>query len=104
LPDCFEIIGVDNVLIGLLMTQLNIGVGEAAVITYALYEKSDITCFIDDKRARNIAKSLHLKISGSIGILMKMEKKGLISSAYEEALKLFNAGFHLSNKLLDQLK
>lgn len=40
----------------------------------------------------------------SIGILMKMEEKGLIKSAYEEVLKLKEKGFYISNEIIESLK
>lgn len=84
LPGCSEIIEFQHELVESFRKQRNIGSGEASVIIYALNSKENIICFIDEQRARKIAKKHRLKISGTIGILMKMEEKGLILSAYEE--------------------
>lgn|GEM_PF-1548294 len=103
LPGCCEIIKVDYSSVESLKTQRNIGSGEASVIIYSLSLGDKITCFIDEQKARKIAKERHLKVSGTIGILMRMEEKNLISSAYEETLVLKEKGFHISDKILEDL-
>jgi predicted nucleic acid-binding protein len=103
LPDCCEIIKVDYSSVESLKAQRNIGSGEASVIIYSLNIGDKITCFIDEQKARKIAKDRNLKVSGTIGILMRMEEKNLISSAYEETLVLKEKGFHISDKILEDL-
>ena len=104
LPGCSEIIEVKHELVESFQHRMNIGRGEASVIVYSLNSREKTICFIDEQRARKIAKNNHLRISGTIGILMKMEEKGLILSAYEEALQLKNKGFHVSNQIIENLK
>ena len=84
--------------------RMNIGSGEASVIVYSLNSREDTICFIDEQRARKIAKNNRLRVSGTIGILMKMEEKGLILSAYEEVLQLKDKGFHISYQIIENLK
>jgi predicted nucleic acid-binding protein len=55
-----------------------LGRGELAVI--ALGVDSGIRVIIDDSKARKVAEALGLKLSGTIGVLMKAEAIGLISS------------------------
>ena len=77
LPGCSKIIEFQHELVESFRKQMNIGSGEASVIVFALNSKENIICFIDEQRARKIAKKHQLKVSGTIGILMKMEEKGL---------------------------
>ena len=77
LPGCSEIIEVKDELVESFRKRMNIGTGEASVIFCSLKSKKDMICFIDEQRARKIAKKHRLKVSGTIGILMKMEEKGL---------------------------
>ncbi len=53
--------------------------GEAEAICLALEKKARL-CLIDDKDGRIIAQSNNLPITGTLGILLKAKKTGLISS------------------------
>ena len=53
--------------------------GEAEAICLALEKKAKL-CLIDDKDGRIIAQSNNLPITGTLGILLKAKKSGLISS------------------------
>jgi len=53
--------------------------GEAEAICLALEMKAKL-CLIDDKDGRIIAQSNNLPITGTLGILLKAKKTGLISS------------------------
>jgi len=44
-----------------------------------------------------------LIISGSIGVLLKAEKLGLIDSAFKKAQELKDKGFYVSDELLGKL-
>jgi predicted nucleic acid-binding protein len=102
-PDlpCLSMRPVQSRLTNLLVQELSLGKGESEVI--ALGVESGIRVIIDDSKARKIAESLGLKVVGTIGILLKAEAMGLISSAYQEAIKLKKIGFYLSDELLDKL-
>jgi predicted nucleic acid-binding protein len=47
--------------------------------------------------------NLGLKITGTIGILLKAESLALIDSAYDKAKELRDKGFYISDQLLDSL-
>lgn len=102
-PDfpCLSIRQVQSRLTNLLKLELGLGNGESEVI--AMGVDSGIRVIIDDAKARRVAESLGLNVVGTIGILLKAETMGLVSSAYEEALKLKKAGFYVSDKLLARL-
>jgi len=100
--NCIEVIKVEDSLEKLLMEELNLGKGESEVIAYAYENK--IKVVIDDLRARKTAEKLGLRVTGTIGILCKAQKSGLIISAYDEIVKLRQEGFRVSDKILSELK
>jgi hypothetical protein len=102
-PDlpCLTIRPVQSRLTNLFVQELSLGKGESEVIALAV--ETGIRAIIDDSKARKIAESLGLKVVGTIGILLKAEATGLISSAYQEAIKLKKIGFYLSDELLNKL-
>ncbi|MFH1672557.1 MAG: DUF3368 domain-containing protein [Pseudomonadota bacterium] len=83
---CCSIRKVESTLIKLLKTNLNLGKGESEVI--ALAHQTGLVVIIDDLKARNAAENMGLKVTGTIGILLKAEKLKLIDSAYNKAEEL----------------
>lgn len=99
--DCYKTKKVNSPLVKLLVSELNLGKGEAEVI--ALSSETGIKTIIDDLKARQIAEKMGLTVTGTIGILIKAEKAGFINSAYDRVKELKEKGFYVSNKLLDNL-
>ena len=66
--------------------------------------KAKNRALIDDLRARKIAGQLGIVFSGSLGVLLKAEKLGLIGSAYKKALELSSKGFYISDRILEDIK
>ena len=99
---CVEIVDVYSKLIAVLTEELNLGLGEAETIAYA-YEHNT-RAVIDDARARKVAAKLGVKLTGTIGLLMKAEDKGLIESSYNTALDLRKIGFHILDSIIEELK
>jgi len=85
----------------LLRTDLNLGQGEAEVI--ALASQSGLKVIMDDSKARRVAENMGLKMTGTIGVLIKAEKLGLIESAYNKAKELREKGFYVSEELLEDI-
>ena len=85
----------------LLVSDLNLGKGESEVI--ALGRETGMRIIIDDLKARKVAETLELNVTGTIGILLKAEKLGLIDSAYNKARELRDKGFYVSGQLLDDI-
>lgn len=81
-------------------TQL--GLGEAETIAYA-YERN-MRAVIDDARARKVAAKLGVKLTRTIGLLMKAEEKGLVESSSKTALELRKVGFRISDGIIEELK
>ncbi len=100
--DCYIVKEVKNPLVRLLISELNLGKGESEVI--ALASETGIKTIIDDLKARQVAEKLGIKVTGTIGILIKAEKARLINNAYEKAKELREKGFYVSDELLDEIK
>ncbi len=99
--NCYSIGKSGSQLVELLVGELNLGRGEAEVI--ALASKTGLKTIIDDRKARQVAEKLGLKVTGTIGILLKAEKLGVINSAHEKAKELREKGFYVSSELLDDI-
>jgi predicted nucleic acid-binding protein len=99
---CYSVKKVNSQLVRLLMNDLNLGKGESEVI--ALASETGIKTIIDDVKARQIAERLELKVTGTIGVLLKAEQLGVINNAYEKIKELREKGFYISDELFDRLK
>ena len=91
------------------LKELNIHTGEASVIALAkeLQDNSDeIVMIIDDLAAREIARTLDLKVTGTVGVLIKSLKLKFIT---EEKCKDFlhilveNTTFRISSALFSKI-
>ncbi|MBO8151783.1 MAG: DUF3368 domain-containing protein [Candidatus Neomarinimicrobiota bacterium] len=102
LPKCIRVIEVSSPLVRIFTDELNLGLGEAETIAYA-YEQG-MEAVIDDAKARKVAQKLSVKLTGTIGILIKAEKKGVIESSYQVVLKLKETGFRVSDDIVGKLK
>jgi len=99
--NCYSVRKVESPLVKLLCDNLNLGKGESEVI--ALSKDTGVRIIIDDLKARKIAETLGLNIAGTIGILLKAEKLGLIESAYAKARELKDKGFYVSDELMEDI-
>ncbi|MCD6490435.1 MAG: DUF3368 domain-containing protein, partial [Thermodesulfobacterium sp.] len=59
----------------------------------------DCIIVLDDKKARKIAKDLNLKVTGTLGVLLKAKKLGLIEAIYPLLQELKKKNFYISEKL-----
>jgi len=98
---CISIRKVESNLLRLLITDLNLGKGEADVI--ALASQTGLKVIIDDSKARKVAENMGLKLTGTIGVLMKAERIGLIESAHDKVRELREKGFYVSEELLEDI-
>jgi len=81
------------------MLRKRLDKGESESI--ALAKKDKLPLIIDERKGRNIAKSLEINIIGLIGILLKLLEKEIIvkSKAIEIIQKVENNDFRLSDNL-----
>ena len=72
-----------------------LGLGERSVIAYACAHPN---CWVglDDRQARLLAKSLGVRVIGTVGVIIKAKKAGLISSTKELLERAKGEGFRLN--------
>jgi hypothetical protein len=76
--------------------------GESEAIALALQEKADFV-LLDDYEAREFARKYSLKITGTIGILLKAKCGRRISNLAEALDKLKDTGFWLNEDLYAEI-
>lgn len=76
--------------------------GEASIMVLAL-ETAESVVAIDDLKARKLAKSLDLQVTGTLGIIVKAKKAGLIKSTKECITKLREVDFRISEKIAKEI-
>jgi predicted nucleic acid-binding protein len=73
----------------------DLGSGEREVLALAL-ETPDSVCILDDSLARQVAKMLRLRITGTLGILIDAKRRGIISAVGPFLDQLQSFGFRLA--------
>ena len=81
----------------------NLGDGESEVLSFALAQP-DYRALVDDRAARNCARTLGIRTLGSGGMLILAKRRGLIQSVSAEVQKLRDAGLWLSDEIVALLK
>jgi len=86
----------------LLVNPLNILVdlGEAEAIALG-QEISDCILLLDDSQARKVAKRLNLRIVGTIGLLLRAKRMGLIGEIRPCIERLQSSGIYIRQGLID---
>ncbi|MCG6154082.1 DUF3368 domain-containing protein [Leptospira bandrabouensis] len=77
--------------------------GEASTIALAL-ESKDSLVILDDLKARKIAKNLGLKITGTLGILAKAKKLGIIDDLEKQINELQRKGIWISESVINEIR
>jgi predicted nucleic acid-binding protein len=78
--------------------QLQLDKGEASAIALAL-KNPDSTLIIDESRGRRVAKSMKVRITGLLGIILRAKRDQVIESGKEILDELAQHGFWLSEKV-----
>lgn len=97
LPEWINIQSANPVNISL-FENYNLGIGEITSLALAI-ELKDSTIILDDDKAKKIAKSHNLDVTGSLGIILKAKEKNIISSVKDVLLKIKATNFHLPSSL-----
>jgi len=78
-----------------------LGPGETSVLSWALAYPGSIA-IVDDLAARRCAEVLGIPLLGTLGVVLKAKRKGLLPAARPAVEKLLAAGMYLSPKILDR--
>lgn len=73
--------------------------GEAAVISLAL-ELGFLWVLIDERRGRLVARTIGLRVSGSVGVLLKAKREGMLSAVRPCLEAMRSRGIWLSERLV----
>jgi predicted nucleic acid-binding protein len=84
------------------LLDLYLDLGEASAIALAL-EKVDVLLILDDYKGRKEAEKLGFRITGTLGVLFKAKKIGLITELKSYIEKLKAVGFRLSPKIEEDI-
>lgn len=82
--------------------QLSLDIGEASALALGLENKNALI-LIDERKGRQKAVGLGLKIMGTLGVLIKAKESNLIPSLKEEIEKLKSVGFRMSELLIKNI-
>ncbi len=78
-----------------------IGPGERAVISWAATHPGFVAV-LDDLQARQVAQKLGIKIIGTVGVVLRLKKAGLILEAKNHLQKIRAAGGYISDQLFSE--
>lgn len=82
--------------------EIEVDKGEASAIALSLEIGADLL-IVDDFKARQVSKKLGLKITGTLGILVKAKLDGHYKSIKPVLSKLQTTNFRLSSDLINQV-
>lgn len=90
----------DRQQVNLLLPTLDLG--EAEVIALALENQASLV-LMDELTGRQVAQSLGLKITGSIGLLIRAKQQGLIPAIKPLIEQMQQAGLYYSNRFIEMV-
>lgn len=93
-PSWIEIRAVEHIE-KLQALSLNHDLGESSAIALALKTENSLL-IIDEKKGRNVAVVLNLRIKGLLGVLVKAKKLGVIETVTPLINKMEASGFRVS--------
>ncbi|MGH2558913.1 MAG: DUF3368 domain-containing protein [Thermomicrobiales bacterium] len=82
--------------------QAGLGPGETEVLRLAL-ELGTYTVIVDERAARRLAVSLGLPLIGTVGLLARAKRQGIISAVRPNIEALVRSGFYASSGLIDRV-
>lgn len=73
--------------------------GEAAALALARRENADLV-LIDERRGRAAARRLGLSVQGTLGVLVRAKRTGVIDKVEPQLRALLDAGFWMSDEVV----
>lgn len=86
------------------MYQAKLHDGEVEVMILAQENQNKDLIIIDDNSAKKTAKYLGLTVTGSLGVILKAKKQGLIHSVITLMNQLIQNGFYITPEVYDFVK
>lgn len=83
------------------LASSGIGSGERAVISFAA-ANSGFVAVLDDLEARMIAHRIGIKTLGTVGVILRLKKAGLISQAKSHLQQIRKVGGYMSDELFHE--
>ncbi|HPN32568.1 MAG TPA: DUF3368 domain-containing protein [bacterium] len=94
IPDWIKVVEVKNRnYLKILNTQVDLG--EASTIALAMESENNVI-ILDDLKARKLSKTLKLKMTGTLGILLKAKEMKIITSIENILSKMEDFNFRIS--------
>jgi predicted nucleic acid-binding protein len=78
-----------------------LGPGETAVLSWALNHPGSVA-IVDDLAARRCAEVLEVPFIGTLGLVLRAKRQGLLPAARPVVEELLAAGMYLSEKIIHQ--
>jgi predicted nucleic acid-binding protein len=79
-----------------------LGQGESAVLAWAQAHPGSLAT-LDDFKARSLAQELGIPVIGTLGIVVRAKKVGLLSAARPVIERLIDGGMYVSRALTEQV-
>ncbi len=98
--DWIKVVKINDRIVTLL--RHDIDHGEAEAIALSLERKASLI-LLDDSEAREKARLYHLPITGTVGLLLRAYREGLLNSLTDTLDELEASGFRLGTKLKERL-
>jgi predicted nucleic acid-binding protein len=98
--DWIQVVRINDRIVTLLRHELDHG--EAEAIALALERKATLL-LLDDSDAREKARLYHLPITGTVGLLLRAYREGMLDSLAETLDELESSGFRLHSMLKQNL-
>jgi predicted nucleic acid-binding protein len=78
-----------------------LGLGETAVLSWALNNPGSVA-IVDDLAARRCAEVLEIPFIGTLGLVLRAKRQGVLPAARPVVEELLAVGMYLSEKIIDQ--
>lgn len=85
------------------LLSLQLDPGEASVICMAS-DQQDFLMILDDLKGRKVANSLGLNFTGTLGVLVKAKRNGLIVKLEPYVERLLQVGIRVSSQVLNEVQ
>lgn len=94
---------IANLAISDIVKEWDLGAGESSVLEYAS-QHPPMIAIIDDAAARRCARTLNVRYSGSLGVVLKAHKLGILKNMPDALSALKDAGLYVTQDVLERLQ